>query len=77
MFKVIYDKPSSTASSNSPPLEFSETELQAMNDLMSLWEEGHTDDDGPSNIALSGGVISGVSFPPPVSFKPKSRVIFF
>lgn len=71
LFKIIYDKPSVSEPSDSPPLELSDTELQALDDLMQLWEEGHTSD-AKAPLPSCGVVVPGVSFPPPVPFRPKS-----
>lgn len=73
MFKVIYDKPSTMENYDFPPLEFSQLELQAMDNLMLLWEEGHTSDKEPPVLTLPGVAVPGMSFPPPTSFIPKSH----
>lgn len=72
LFKVIYDKTPSLESSTSTSGEPSEAELRALADLECLWDEGHTTED-VTPMASGGMVVSGVSFPPPTSFKPKSR----
>lgn len=46
---------------------------KAIDDLMELWEEGHTGDDAPLVPPMEGVVVPGVVFLPPMSFKFKSR----
>lgn len=67
LFKVINDKPSTFDQYDFPSLEFSETKFQALDDLMSLWEEGHTVDDESPMLTLPGVVVPVVSFPPPMN----------
>lgn len=79
LFKVIYDKSQSNTalvqnvhvnpSQQVPTL----AEIQALEELMSLWEEGCTDgDDSLDPTNLEAAALGAPPFPPPVSFKPKS-----
>lgn len=76
LYKVIYDKsPSSTVSlqdTNPPQQAPTLAEIQALEELMSLWEEGDTDGDDLLDPYDPEVASLGVSFPPPASFKPKS-----
>ncbi|PIO13651.1 hypothetical protein AB205_0188130 [Aquarana catesbeiana] len=74
MFKVIFDKSSTkqTADSVSDNTAPTLAEIQAIEDLLTLLEEGDTGDECLWEFDNHGIVASGVSFPPPLSFKPKS-----
>lgn len=77
LFKVIYDRPPSCESVDFPPLDFSEAELQAMDNLMLLWEEGHTDDsDDPLDLPVSGVVVSRGCLSPHQPLSSQNHVIF-
>lgn len=75
LYKVIFDKPKLDTCSNVKisNLQFNMEEQQAYEDLMALWEEGHTDDDVSGCLHLPELSVAGVSFPPPQSYKPKSK----
>lgn len=52
--------------------DFNLDELEAIDNLMDLWGEGHTGDDAPLSSSIVGAIVPGVSFRPPLSLKPKS-----
>lgn len=63
----MYDKPQNPGNVDFSLMDFTEMELWAMDDLMSLWEEGNTgDDDLPIS---SGGHRSWCCSPPPFLYK--------
>lgn len=75
MFKVIYDKPMNSDAGLSSVLDeqsnLETDELQAIEDLMELWEEGHTDS-GALLTPPWGGACPWCDLPPPPFFRPKS-----
>lgn len=76
MYKVIYDKSSQTMTTDPSSCNTAPTlaEIKAIEELMSLLEEGGIEDDYPSSTDDVGIVVPGVCFPPPpTSFKPKSQ----
>ncbi|XP_073465040.1 uncharacterized protein [Aquarana catesbeiana] len=74
MYKVIFDKTTVAPTVASVPDNSVPTaaEIQAIEDLLTLLEEGGTEDECEWQFDDHGIVASGVSFPPPLSFKPKS-----
>lgn len=74
MYKVIFDKSTVIQMADPVPDNSVPTvaEIQAIGDLLTLLEEGGTEDECLWQPDNHGIVASGVSFPPPLSFKPKS-----
>lgn len=72
-FKVLYDKPSTDSQTFSfEQRKYDADEIQAIEDLMELWEEGHTDVGAFIDPPSVGICASFVAFPPPPSYKPRS-----
>lgn len=76
VFKTFYDKPtqlSGPIGSKGPDVgTYTLQKLRAIDDLMELWEKSQTELEIPLDDS-SLDVLGGVTFPPPFSFKPKSR----
>ncbi|XP_077344465.1 uncharacterized protein LOC143988608 [Lithobates pipiens] len=75
LYRVIFDKPVTPDFDSNDNVRSYEnmTEHYAIKNLMELWEEGNTDDDDSEAISTPSLSVPGVSFPPPPSFKCKSR----
>ncbi|PIO22763.1 hypothetical protein AB205_0191570, partial [Aquarana catesbeiana] len=76
LYRVIFDKSLTEPHSYDKLANIQENieEHQAFEDLMELWEEGHVTDDDSGFVSPPGLSVTGMSFPSPQSFKPKSRL---
>lgn len=70
MYQDIYDNPHEVKLPLSDTCEFNLDKLEAIDNFMDLWEEGHTGDNASLSALLCGAVIPSVSFPHRLPLNP-------